>query len=329
MKLVKSFLYERRIIYGMYLVFWGLIFLTFYLYEFSFAPFFDGWLFTAFVLVVYSLVSFYRSFRKQKQLDLLATKDLQLSNLVFLPKAATLSEQTYQEVLRLVLENKNQEQEELQQKQRAMLDDFGLWLHQIKTPVAALDLLIQSGQLDPRTMKNEVFKINEYLQMILNYMRQNLDQADLVFQQLSIEKIIKSVVKKYATFFSQKDLSLQLGNLEGSVYSDQKWLIFILEQVIFNAIKYTENGTISISFSDNQLTIQDTGIGIRSEDLPRVFEKGYTGMNGREQQRASGLGLYLSQEAAEKLGCRLYIESQVKKGTTVTIVFPEEISAFE
>lgn len=329
MKLVKSFLYERRIIYGMYLVFWGLIFLTFYLYEFSFAPFFDGWLFTAFVLVVYSLVSFYRSFRKQKQLELLATKDLQLSNLVFLPKAATLSEQTYQEVLRLVLENKNQEQEELQQKQRAMLDDFGLWLHQIKTPVAALDLLIQSGQLDPRTMKNEVFKINEYLQMILNYMRQNLDQADLVFQQLSIEKIIKSVVKKYATFFSQKDLSLQLGNLEGSVYSDQKWLIFILEQVIFNAIKYTENGTISISFSDNQLTIQDTGIGIRSEDLPRVFEKGYTGMNGREQQRASGLGLYLSQEAAENLGCRLYIESQIKKGTTVTIVFPEEIAAFE
>lgn len=329
MKLVKSFLYERRIIYGMYLVFWGLIFLTFYLYEFSFAPFFDGWLFTAFVLLVYSVVSFYRSFRKQKQLELLATKDLQLSNLVFLPKATTLSEQTYQEVLRLVLENKNQEQEELQRKQRAMLDDFGLWLHQIKTPVAALDLLIQSGQLDPRTMKNEVFKINEYLQMILNYMRQNLDQADLVFQQLSIEKIIKSVVKKYATFFSQKDLSLQLGNLEGRVYSDQKWLIFILEQVIFNAIKYTENGTISISFSDNQLTIQDTGIGIRSEDLPRVFEKGYTGMNGREQQRASGLGLYLSQEAAEKLGCRLYIESQVKKGTTVTIVFPEEISAFE
>lgn len=329
MKLVKSFLYERRIIYGMYLVFWGLIFLTFYLYEFSFAPFFDGWLFTAFVLVVYSVVSFYRSFRKQKQLDLLATKDLQLSNLVFLPKAATLSEQTYQEVLRLVLKNKNQEQEELQQKQRAMLDDFGLWLHQIKTPVAALDLLIQSGQLDPRTMKNEVFKINEYLQMILNYMRQNLDQADLVFQQLSIEKIIKSVVKKYATFFSQKDLSLQLGNLEGSVYSDQKWLIFILEQVIFNAIKYTENGMISISFSNNQLTIQDTGIGIRSEDLPRVFEKGYTGMNGREQQRASGLGLYLSQEAAEKLGCRLYIESQIKKGTTVTIVFPEEIAAFE
>jgi len=329
MKLVKSFLYERRIIYGMYLVFWGLIFLTFYLYEFSFAPFLDGWLFTAFVLVVYSIVSFYRSFRKQKQLELLATKDLQLSNLVFLPKAATLSEQTYQKVLRLVLENKNQEQEELQQKQRAMLDDFGLWLHQIKTPVAALDLLIQSGQLDPRTMKNEVFKINEYLQMILNYMRQNLDQADLVFQQLSIEKIIKSVVKKYATFFSQKNLSLQLGKLEGKVYSDQKWLIFILEQVIFNAIKYTENGTISISFSDNQLTIQDTGIGIRSEDLPRVFEKGYTGRNGREQQRASGLGLYLSQEAAGKLGCRLYIESEVKKGTTVTIVFPEEISAFE
>ena len=276
-----------------------------------------------------SIVSFYRAFRKQKKLELLATKDLQLSNLIFLPKADTLSEKNYQEVLRLVLEKKNQQQDELQQNQKNMLDDFGLWLHQIKTPVAALDLLIQLGQIEPRRMKNEVFKINEYLQMILNYMRQNLDQADLVFQQLSIEKIIKSVVKKYATFFSQKNLSLQLGNLEGQVYSDQKWLIFILEQVIFNAIKYTEDGTISIAFSENQLIIKDTGMGIRAEDLPRVFEKGYTGMNGREQQRASGLGLYLSQEAAGKLGCHLYLESQVKKGTKVTIVFPEEISAFE
>ena len=305
MKLLKSFFYERRVIYGMYFFFWVLIYLTFYLYEYNFGPFWDSWL------------------------ELLATKDLQLSNLIFLPKADTLSEKNYQEVLRLVLEKKNQQQDELQQNQKNMLDDFGLWLHQIKTPVAALDLLIQLGQIEPRRMKNEVFKINEYLQMILNYMRQNLDQADLVFQQLSIEKIIKSVVKKYATFFSQKNLSLQLGNLEGQVYSDQKWLIFILEQVIFNAIKYTEDGTISIAFSENQLIIKDTGMGIRAEDLPRVFEKGYTGMNGREQQRASGLGLYLSQEAAGKLGCHLYLESQVKKGTKVTIVFPEEISAFE
>lgn len=277
-----------------------------------------------FMLLVYSLVSFYRYCQKQKQLELLATEDLQLSSLIFLPKAETLSEKTYQEVLRLVLETKNRQQEDLQQKQRDMLDDFGLWLHQIKTPVAALDLLIQSGQLDPRTMKNELFKINEYLQMILNYMRQNLNQADLVFQQLSIEKIIKMVVKKYATFFSQKNLSLQLENLDGTVYSDQKWLIFILEQIIFNAIKYTEDGTISISFVENRLTIQDTEMGIRAEDLPRVFEKGYTGMNGREQQRASGLGLYLSQQAASKLGCQLYIESRVNEGTTVTIVFPEE-----
>ncbi|MGG5372881.1 ATP-binding protein [Enterococcus sp. AZ196] len=329
MKLLKSFFYERRIVYGMYVVFWGLIFLTFYLYELDFAPFWDGWLFTMFMLVVYSIVSFYRAARKQKRLEQLITKDLQLGSLVFLPKAQTLSEKNYQETLRLVLETKNQQQEALQQKQKDMLNDFGLWLHQIKTPVAALDLLIQSGQLEPRMMKNEVFKINEYLQMILNYMRQNLDQADLVFQQLSIEKVVKSVVKKYATFFSQKDLSLQLGQLEGVVYSDKKWLIFILEQVIFNAIKYTENGTISISFADNQLTIRDTGMGIQAEDLPRVFEKGYTGLNGREQQRASGLGLYLSKEAAAKLGCRIYIESKVKKGTAVTIVFPEEISAFE
>ncbi|AXG39939.1 ATP-binding protein [Enterococcus gilvus] len=329
MRRLKAFLFERRVLYGMYVVFWGLICLTTFLHDASFVSIWDSLLFTLFVLAVYSIVSFYRFSRKQQQLELLATKDLQVSNLLFLPKAETLAEETYQQTLQVVLENKNQQQEELQQKQKAMMDDFGLWLHQIKTPVAALDLVIQSGQLDPRTMKNEVFKINEYLQMILNYMRQHLDQTDFVFQQLSIEAIVKTVVKKYATFFSQKNLSLQLQQLEGTVYSDQKWLIFILEQVIFNGIKYTENGTITISFAKNQLMIQDTGIGIRSEDLPRVFEKGYTGINGREQQRASGLGLYLSQQAAEKLGCRILIDSQVNKGTTVTIVFPKEIPAFE
>ena len=329
MRRLKAFLFERRVLYGMYVVFWGLICLTTFLHDASFVSIWDSLLFTLFVLAVYSIVSFYRFSRKQQQLELLATKDLQVSNLLFLPKAETLAEETYQQTLQVVLENKNQQQEELQQKQKAMMDDFGLWLHQIKTPVAALDLVIQSGQLDPRTMKNEVFKINEYLQMILNYMRQHLDQTDFVFQQLSIEAIVKTVVKKYATFFSQKNLSLQLQQLEGTVYSDQKWLIFILEQVIFNGIKYTENGTITISFAKNQLMIQDTGIGIRSEDLPRVFEKGYTGINGREQQRASGLGLYLSQQAAEKLGCRILIDSQVNKGTMVTIVFPKEIPAFE
>ncbi|MFU0787952.1 MAG: Histidine kinase domain-containing protein [Enterococcus gilvus] len=329
MRRLKAFLFERRVLYGMYVVFWGLICLTTFLHDASFVSIWDSLLFTLFVLAVYSIVSFYRFSRKQQQLELLATKDLQVSNLLFLPKAETLAEETYQQTLQVVLENKNQQQEELQQKQKVMMDDFGLWLHQIKTPVAALDLVIQSGQLDPRTMKNEVFKINEYLQMILNYMRQHLDQTDFVFQQLSIEAIVKTVVKKYATFFSQKNLSLQLQQLEGTVYSDQKWLIFILEQVIFNGIKYTENGTITISFAKNQLMIQDTGIGIRSEDLPRVFEKGYTGINGREQQRASGLGLYLSQQAAEKLGCRILIDSQVNKGTTVTIVFPKEIPAFE
>ena len=204
MKLLIHFLFERRMIYGMYLVFWGLIFLTFYLYELSLIPFWDSFLFTFFVLITYSFVSFYRYFRKQKQLRLLATKDLQLNSLIFLPKAATLSEQTYQNALRLVLETKNQQQEALQQRQKDMLDDFGLWLHQIKTPVAALDLLIQSGQLEPRTMKNELFKINEYLQMILNYMRQNLDQTDLVFQQISIDKVIKTVSKEICDFFLSK-----------------------------------------------------------------------------------------------------------------------------
>lgn len=329
MRIFKHFLYDQRMIYGMFVGFWLLSFLTFYLYELDFHPFWDNCLFTVFLLIVYSIVAFYRYYRKQRKLEQLLTQDLQLNRLAFLPQARTLSEKTYQTALQLILERHNQQQDLAQAKQKEILDDFGLWLHQIKTPVAALDLLIQSGPSDSRRMKNQLFKINEYLQLMLNYMRHNLDQADLVIQQVSIEKSVTSVVKKYATFFSQKNLRLELQNLQGYVYSDRKWLAFILEQVIFNGIKYTEAGKIKISFENNRLVIEDTGIGIRAEDLPRVFEKGYTGMNGREYQRASGLGLYLSRQTAEKLGCQLAIDSKLGQGTKVAIVFPEKLIPFE
>lgn len=148
-------------------------------------------------------------------------------------------------------------------------------------------------------VKAELFKVNDYLQMMLNYLRQNLKNDDFVFEPIVLAPLIHQAIKKYALFFLKKDLQLDLA-IDLTVTSDRKWLTFIFEQLLFNSLKYTEKGGIQIFTENNCLLIQDTGIGIRQEDLPRVFEKGYTGQNGRFQQRASGLGLYLSQQAAEK-----------------------------
>ena len=207
-------------------------------------------------------------------------------------------------------------------KKQEMLEDFGIWLHQVKTPVSALDLLIQAQGNDPK-MRAELFKVNEYLQLMLNYLRQQLDNSDLVFEQVALDQVIKEVLKKYALFFAQKGLRVEFVDLDAKVTTDKKWLIFILEQLIFNAIKYTNTGTITFIFNGDHLAIKDTGIGIKAQDIPRVFDKGFTGYNGRQDQRASGLGLYLSQKVATKLGCKLELTSKVGQGTTVKVYFPK------
>lgn len=326
MKTIWLFLKDQRRLLLFYLVLLGIMLGTFYLHDLSLAPFFDGVLFTAAVLVGYLLLVFYRWLPKYQRLRDLNKRGLTTNDVSFLPETDTTNEGLLKAVLQESLAERSRLQVADQQKRQELLEDFGLWLHQVKTPVAASDLLLQTADPDPVALKGELFKINEYLQLMLNYLRNSLDNNDFVFTQVKIAPLVKEAVKKYAAFFSQKDLTLNLDLLDGAVTTDAKWLQFILEQILFNAIKYTQQGQISISFDGSSLVIQDTGSGIRSEDLPRVFEKGYTGFNGRTQQRASGLGLYLSQQIAEKIGCQLYLTSQVGVGTAVTITFPDKLT---
>lgn len=315
------FLKDHWQLYLFSLILAAVMLFTFYLYDLTLAPFWDSLLFCGTILFVYTLASFYRWQQKYQRLQSLQQNGLQENTRDFLPPADTTIEDLLQKLAKLEATQVADLKVEQQQQKQELLEDFGLWLHQIKTPVAALDLLIQTDA-PAQAMKTEVFKINDYLQLLLNYLRTNLDQQDFVFQVVSIETLVKQTVKKYATFFSQKNLSLQLESLTGSVTTDPKWAQFILEQILFNAIKYTTDGTITIRYADHQLIIADTGIGILPEDLPRVFEKGYTGFNGRTQQRASGLGLYLSQTVAQRIGSQITIVSKVNRGTTVTLTFP-------
>lgn len=157
--------------------------------------------------------------------------------------------------------------------------------------------------------------------------------CDEIFQ---VEKIVRKAVKKFAAQFIGKKISIELNNLDTNVKTDEKWLGFIIEQLISNAVKYTRNGgKISIymketfNSADRILVIEDNGIGITKEDIPRIFERGYTGYNGRMSKKSSGIGLYLCRKAADKLGISIAIESKLDKGTKVLLDMTQKYISHE
>ncbi|WP_242829097.1 sensor histidine kinase [Butyrivibrio sp. XBB1001] len=217
------------------------------------------------------------------------------------------------------------------EQMREKEDFFALWAHQIKTPIAALKLLFQDEEPSIGDCKRELFKIENYVSMALNYLRFEDMSGDMVLEKCQLEPLIKQVVKKFSTIFIYQHLTVELKDLDKEILTDEKWFSFVLEQVLSNALKYTKTGGIKIFARDNagiEIVIRDTGVGIKSEDLPRVFEKGYTGYNGRIDKKASGLGLYMCKGACDKLGHKIRIESEVGRGTDVIItVLREKISA--
>jgi signal transduction histidine kinase len=198
---------------------------------------------------------------------------------------------------------------------------YTTWAHQIKNPIAAMRLVLQTKPSPVhRELLNELIKIEQYVEMVLQYVRVEHVATDYVFRSYAIDDIIRPVLRKYASMFISKDITLQYETIGVDVVTDEKWLLFVIEQIISNALKYTPSGTISISHTaDNELLIADTGIGIDSTDLPRVFEKGFTGFNGRYEKTSTGIGLFLVKRIMAKLGHSIRIESQVGVGTRVYI----------
>ena len=168
----------------------------------------------------------------------------------------------------------------------------------------------------------ELIKIEQYVEMVLDYLRAGKMSSDLLIEEYSLDKIIRQAIRKYARMFILKKISLEYTEIPVKVLTDEKWLVFVLEQIISNALKYTHKGKIAIYMEEREektLVIEDTGIGIRSEDIPRVFQRGFTGYNGRQDKKSTGIGLYLSKQILEKLHHRIRIESQVEIGTRVCI----------
>lgn len=238
-----------------------------------------------------------------------------------LPPTDTLIELDYQKLLRAAFDARVAQQTLSERERADMMEYFTLWAHQIKTPIAAMRLILQGEDGDlSHSLMGELFRIEQYAEMALNYMRLGSDSSDFVIRKYALDGIVKQVVRKYASLFIRKHLSLKLAPIESSVLTDEKWLCFALEQILSNALKYTNKGYISI-FTENETTlvIQDTGVGIAEEDLPRVFDKGFTGLNGRADKRATGVGLYLTHRILTRLGHSIAIDSELGRGTIVRI----------
>ena len=198
------------------------------------------------------------------------------------------------------------------------IDYYTTWIHQIKTPISVMQMILQREDTEEhRELAAELFRIEQYAQMALGYVRLDSSSRDLVIKELDLDEVIRQSVRRYAAQFIRRKLLLKYSGTDVRVLSDEKWLGFIIEQFLSNAVKYTESGCVEISVSDEKiLAVKDTGIGIAKEDIPRIFEKGFTGYNGRENSKSTGLGLYLCKRTADMLGHKIWVQSEIGQEST-------------
>ncbi len=245
-----------------------------------------------------------------------------------LPAANDEIEQAYISMVRLLFEEKFRAEADSAQKAADLSDYYTVWAHQIKTPIAAARLLLQGGDYDNEEMAEQIQRIEEYTDMAMCYARLSSESTDFVIREYSADELVRKTIRKFSTQFIRKQLTLSVKPTGITVVSDEKWLGFVIGQVISNALKYTNSGGVEIYSEGKTLCVKDTGIGISAEDLPRIFEKGYTGLNGRLDDRASGIGLYLCAKICRELGHNITAESG-KNGTIIKIGLSRQNIRFE
>ena len=210
-------------------------------------------------------------------------------------------------------------------KEKELQEYFLIWIHQIKTPITAGKLICDSDieNENVKNIKKELIYIEDYTNMALSYLKMANHNTDMDISLVNLDDIIKPLIKKYAILFISNNIKLEYEKLNVKVITDSKWCMVVIEQLLSNAIKYTKNGTVSISFNEkeNYLEIKDNGIGIKDSDLPKIFDKGYSGFNGRQNQKSTGIGLFLVKQILDKLGQNVKLESKLGEGTSVKVYF--------
>ena len=271
------------------------------------------------LLAGFAAADIVRTRKKHAELERIKCFDAKLAD--SFPEADGVLEADYQEIIHLMREQHERAEQRTEQGLREMMDYYTVWVHQIKTPIASMRLALQNEDTaESRQLQSELGRIERYVEMVLTFLRLGADSTDYVIKEHELDDIVRGAVKKLAGDFINKKIKLEYTELDEKVLTDEKWLSFVVEQVLSNAVKYTSEGTVSIyTESPKTLCIRDTGIGIAADDLPRVFENGYTGYNGRSDKRASGIGLYLCRRVCNKLGHTISAESKACEGTVIRI----------
>ena len=323
MEILKSYLKKNIKVYILFVVFIAIFFIMFYLYNLPLeALIYTGsfCFLTALIASFLDFVNYRESYKKLKFLEKNIINDRE-----DLPKSLDIRIDYYHKIIEKLYEELEKLTQENRQKNTDMVDYYSMWVHQIKTPIAAMNFLLDNEEADQKILQQELFKIERYVEMVLTYIRLDSSSSDYVITKINLDEVVKDSVKKYATIFINKKIKLNYVSHETKVISDKKWLGFAFEQILGNSVKYSSaGGEIAIETYENKLVIEDKGIGIKEEDLPRIFEKGFTGFNGRYEKKSSGLGLYLCKKTLDKLGHHIEISSKVGEGTRVEITFPKE-----
>lgn len=325
--MISTYLKKNRKPILFYLLFLGVFYLVLYLYgvradALGYAVFLS--------LVTFIVLGLFDLWRYQTRIKTIGEAFRNMPyELGSLPAPLDIPEEKYQEEVRMLGERLVLQENDSRRSRQEMLDFYSLWAHQIKTPLAAMNLLLQSEEAREdkdakifQEMRMELFKTGQYVDMVLSYLRAEDMSSDLLLKEYSLDEIVRQAVRKYSGMFILKKIRLEYEPCKEIVLTDEKWLLFVLEQLLSNALKYTEKGFIRIRMEQGSpavLLIEDSGIGIQAEDLPRVFEKGFTGYNGRQDKKSTGIGLYLCRMICEKLNHTVTITSDPGKGTAVRL----------
>lgn len=320
MRFFHLYFKQQRQKIGLFLFFFLIFLAAFWLYDLPI----EAVLYPAVVCGTIGLLCLafhsFRTYKKHQSLKALASLPGVLMK--SFPEERTLDDADYQEIIRKIQEEQAQLENKMNLQYADMIEYYTIWAHQIKTPIASMRLTLQNEDTAlSRRVSEDLFRIEQYVEMVLMFLRLDSNSTDYVIQKYDLDSIVKQAVRKFSLQFIQKKIKLVYEPVNIQVVTDEKWLLFVIEQVLSNAVKYTPSGG-SVTITAEQpmtLCIQDTGIGIAPEDLPRIFEKGYTGYNGRNHKKASGIGLYLSKRICRNLGHKILVNSSPDSGTAVRI----------
>ena len=309
---------------GIFLACCGIFVLVFSLYDLPAEAVLYGGVLSAMLYLFWFLVRFRKYYQKCRTLRQMQQEIVITTR--HLPPPEDASEQAYQELVELLYQKQQELTQEWRVRYSDMMEYYTAWTHQMKTPIAAMRLHLQAADTPENHMLLEdLQRIEQYVEMVLMFLRLDSEDTDYVIEEYDMDSIVRQAVRRVSGEFISRKIGLDYQPINTRVITDEKWLLFVIEQVLSNALKYTRSGKISIySPEKDMLCIEDTGIGIAPEDLPRIFEKGYTGYNGRKDKHASGIGLYLARRICDNLGHKISARSVIGKGTAITIDLSRE-----